>query len=258
MKNPPSVRVVDNTLAAALASFRDAPPRLLEQRALQQRIDRKFILPATMLAPLLADFSPHFSVVRAATAVLATYYTVYCDTAGRLMYENHRRGRLPRHKVRVRHHLDRRLSFVEVKCKTADARTTKARLPLPFGEVKLDGVAGEFLAACCPIRPDKLSPQLSMTFHRLTLVGNETDERATIDLDLEFSADGVRRPLRGLAVAEVKQATYRNDTPSLRALRALHIRERAFSKYCIGTALLAPVRSDAFRPTLRFVDRLCE
>jgi hypothetical protein len=95
-----------------------------------------------------------------------------------------------------------------------------------------------------------------MTFRRITLVGNEVDERLTIDSDLEFSADMRRNPVPGLIVAEIKQGRYRNDSPSIRVLRALHVRERAFSKYCVGTALLAPVRSHVFLPTLRFVERL--
>lgn len=255
--NPPRISGVKDHLGAALASFCDAPPGLLERRVLQQRIDRKFVFPATMLEPLLAELSAHFSVVRAATSFLATYHTVYCDTPGRLLYENHRRGRLPRHKVRVRHHLERRLTFVEVKCKTADARTTKARMEQPFGEVTFDGHIKSFLAGCCPIRPDMLSPQLAVMFRRMTLVGNDVNERVTIDVDLEVSADSTPRRLHGVAVAEIKQARYRNDTPSIRVLRALHVRERAFSKYCIGTALLAPVRSHVFRHTLRYVDRLC-
>jgi hypothetical protein len=256
-KNPPNISSADDNFAAALASFWDAPPGLLERRVLQRRIDRKFVFHATMLEPLLADLSAHFSLVRSATASLATYHTVYCDTPERLMYENHRRGRLPRHKVRVRHHLERQLSFVEVKCKTADARTTKARMPQPFGEVSLDGEAEAFLAGYCPVPPDLLAPQLSMAFRRITLVGNDVDERVTIDVDLEVSADTAPRRLPGVAVAEIKQSCYGNDTPSIRVLRALHVRERSFSKYCIGTALLAPVRSHAFRHTLRFVDRLC-
>lgn len=256
-KSPPRVAVADDTTVAALASFRDAPRGLIEKRVLQQRIDRKFVFAASMLERVLADLSTHFSVVRAAAAPIATYHTVYFDTPGRFMYDNHRRGRLPRHKVRVRHHVERRLSFLEVKCKTADTRTTKARMERPFGEVTLDPDAEAFLTGCCAVRPDILFPQVWMTFRRITLVGDEIDERVTIDCDLEVSAGTQRRPLPGLAVVEIKQARYSNDTASIGALRSLHVRERAFSKYCVGTALLAPVRAHAFQDTVRFVERLC-
>lgn len=254
--NPPHIGMVDGPTVTALASFLDAPPDLLEKRLLQRRVDRKFVFAADLVEPLLAHLSAHFNLLRAATAQLATYHTVYFDTLGRQMYENHRRGRLPRHKVRVRHHVERQLSFLEVKYKTADTRVTKARVGRPFGEVTLDGEAGAFLTDCCPFPPDALLPRLWMTFRRITLVGNEVDERVTIDSDLEFSADMVRNRVPGVIVAEVKQGRYRNDSPSIRVLRALRVRERAFSKYCIGTALLAPVRSQVFQHTLRFVDRL--
>lgn len=255
-KNPPQIGVLDDPTVAALASFLNAPSDLLEKRVLQRRVDRKFVFASDMVEPLLAQLRSHFSLVRAAHATLATYHTVYFDTPERQMYENHRRGRLPRHKVRVRHHVERQLTFLEVKCKTADTRVTKARAGRPFGEVTLDGEAGAFLAECCPFPPDALVPRLWMTFRRITLVGNEVDERLTIDSDLEFSADMRRNPVPGLIVAEIKQGRYRNDSPSIRVLRALRVRERAFSKYCVGTALLAPVRSHVFLPTLRFVERL--
>ena len=254
--NPPRARAVADRFPAALALFRDASPELLEQRLLQRRVDRKFVFAARLLDALSTQLCTHFSVIRAGTAPLATYHTVYFDTPSRQMYEDHRRGRLPRHKVRVRHHVERRLSFLEVKCKSADGRTTKARTRRPFGEVMFDGDATTFLARYCSMSRDVLVPRLWMTFRRITLAGDAVDERVTIDCDLEFVADMMRRPLPGIAVVEIKQRAYRNDTPSIRALRALHIRERGFSKYCLGTAMLAPVRSQPFRETLRLLERL--
>jgi hypothetical protein len=249
--------VAPGSIVAALGSFGHAPRELVERRALQQRVDRKFVFAADMVEPLLAQLRAHFSLVLAAAAPLATYRTVYFDTPERLMYHNHRRGRLPRHKVRVRHHVERRLSFLEVKCKAGDNRTVKARTEQPYGAVTFDPAGEAFVANSCPVHPDLLVPQVWMTFHRITLVGNEVDERLTIDCDMGVAAERQSRQLPGIAVVEVKQPRHRNDTASIRILRSLHLRERAFSKYCIATALLAPVRSHAFQPTLRVVDRLC-
>ena len=95
-----------------------------------------------------------------------------------------------------------------------------------------------------------------MTFRRITLVGDHVDERVTVDSELEMWTDVARRSLPGVAIAEVKQARYTNDTPSVRGLRALHMRERGFSKYCLGTAMLAPVRSQGFSDSLRLLERL--
>lgn len=255
--DPHCIGVADDAMVAALGSFRDAPRELVERRVLQQRIDRKYVFAADMLEPMLAELSAHFSLVLAASAPLATYYTVYFDTPERLMYHNHRRGRVPRHKVRIRHHVERRLSFLEVKCKTGDSRTRKARTERPFGALAFDPDAAAFVAGCCPVPPYLLVPQVWMTFRRITLVGNDIDERVTIDCDMGVAADIQCRQLPGVTVVEVKQTRHRNDTASIGVLRSLHLRERAFSKYCIATALLAPVHSHAFQPTLRLVDRLC-
>jgi hypothetical protein len=255
--DPHGIGVADDAVVTALGAFRDAPRELVERRVLQQRIDRKYVFAADMLEPVLAELSAHFSLVLAASAPLATYNTVYFDTPERLMYHNHRRGRVPRHKVRVRHHVERRLSFLEVKCKTGDSRTRKARTERPFGALAFDPDAEAFVAGCCPVPPSLLVPQVWMTFRRITLVGNDIDERVTIDCDMGVGADRQSRQLTGVTVVEVKQARHRNDTASIGVLRSLHLRERGFSKYCIATALLAPVRSHAFQPALRLVDRLC-
>jgi hypothetical protein len=252
----PAVLAVDDSVMTALAGFRTASAELPDRWLLQRRLDRKFVFSSALLEPLLSALAPHFSVLRAGVAPIATYQTVYFDTAGRQFYEDHRRGRLPRHKVRLRHHLERRLSFLEVKRKTADGRTTKARLERPFGDQPWDSGAAAFVLQSSRLAPAALHAQLSMTFKRITLVGDHVDERMTVDSELEMWTDGARRPLPGVAIAEVKQACYANDTPSVRGLRALHLRERGFSKYCLGTAMLAPVRSHAFGESLRLLERL--
>jgi hypothetical protein len=250
------VLAVDDRVITALAGFRTASAELSDRWLLQRRIDRKFVFSSALLEPLLSALAPHFSVLRAGIAPIATYQTVYFDTAGRQLYEDHRRGRLPRHKVRLRHHLERRLSFLEVKRKTADGRTTKARLERPLGDEPSDTTAAAFLLQSSRVAPAALHAQLSMTFKRITLVGDHVDERVTVDSELEMWTDVARRPLPGVAIAEVKQARYANDTPSVRGLRALHMRERGFSKYCLGTAMLAPVRSQGFSESLRLLERL--
>jgi hypothetical protein len=142
----------DGNMVTALAGFRTASAELPDRWLLQRRIDRKFVFSSALLEPLLSALAPHFSVLRAGIAPIATYQTVYFDTAGRQLYEDHRRGRLPRHKVRLRHHLERRLSFLEVKRKTADGRTTKARLERPFGDQpSVKAASTPSSAARCPV-----------------------------------------------------------------------------------------------------------
>jgi hypothetical protein len=57
-------------------------------------------------------------------------------------------------------------------------------------------------------------------------------------------------------IGEVKQAQYSNHLGAVAALRDLHVREATFSKYCVGTALVAAVAGNVFKPTLKAVERL--
>ena len=240
----------------ALETFRDASAELVAARTLQQRVDRKYLLPKQALNSLLAGLCADFRVVRAEGRLAATYDSQYFDTPDRQMYEDHRRGRGRRHKVRIRHHLERRLSFLEVKSKSANGRTSKARLGRPFGDAELDEDGLAFIEAHAPFRAGLLIPTVSAAFRRITLVGEQTDERITIDWDLELRDDRQRERLPHVAIAEIKQGGYSNYTHAIRVFRGLHIRETAVSKYCLATARLAAVRTNTFRPTLRAVEQL--
>jgi len=242
--------------AFALCRFGDASPELIEARTLQERVDRKYLLPARVLDALLARLSGQYRVVLSAGRPLARYHTQYFDTPARELYHDHRRGRRPRYKVRLRHHLDRRLSFLEIKRKGADERTRKSRLERPFGASDLDGESRAFIGQHCLVKAASLVAALSMRFCRITLVGEDVNERVTIDCRIELDADGRCERWPEAVIAEIKQARYDNLSPSVRALRDLHVRERAVSKYCLATARLAAVPDHTFRPTLRALEHL--
>jgi hypothetical protein len=247
----------DVEMPRALRAFGDASAELLAARALQQRVDRKFLLPKALLEPLLEGLLGDFRVVRAEGRLAATYDSQYFDTPDRQMYEDHRRGRGRRHKVRIRHHLERRLTFLEVKERNAGGRTQKARLARPFGDCTLDPDAQRFIEAHSPFRVGCLVPVVSTAFRRITLVGTDADERITIDWDLDLRADHRRQLLSHLVIAEIKQARYANCSDAVRVLRHLHVRETPLSKYCLATAgLIANVRVHTFRPALRAVEQL--
>ncbi|OFV92984.1 MAG: hypothetical protein A3G76_01980 [Acidobacteria bacterium RIFCSPLOWO2_12_FULL_65_11] len=252
----PGLAISSLDIPNALEAFRDAPAGLLDARVLQRRIDRKYLLPRRQLEPLLACLIADYQVVRSAGRLAATYDNLYFDTPDRRMYEDHRRGRGRRYKVRQRHHLDRQLSFLEIKRKDSDVRTVKARLGRPFGDSRLDEEACAFVEQHSPFRATVLVPQLSIAFHRATLLGTNVIERMTLDWDVELRDNGRRERLPDMAIVEIKQASYSNLSPAVRALRALHIREGSVSKYCLATVTLADVRDNTFKPTLRAVERL--
>ena len=257
MRLSPVVGVVpDLAVPEALTAFGAASRDLVAARALQERVDRKYLLPERALEPLLTRLRDGFHAVRSGGALTAAYRTRYFDTPDRQIFHDHRRGRRPRYKVRVRHHLDRELSFLEVKRKGSDDRTTKARLVRAFGDADLDEAARAFVAGHCPIAVERLVPWVWVAFRRATLVGVDVDERITLDWGLELWDEHRVVRLPGVVIAEIKQARYANRSSSVRALRALHVRERQVSKYCLAAVKLSAQRTNAFRPTLRAMETL--
>jgi hypothetical protein len=240
----------------ALAALREVGAELLAARALLTRVDRKYLLPREALDALLARLRDDYGVLRAGTRLAARYSTRYFDTSDLRLYDDHRRGRCPRYKVRMRHHLDRQLSFLEVKRRGTNQQTTKAILHRPFGAADLDPEGRRFIETHCPIAATSLVSSVLIDFRRATLVGEIVNERVTIDWDFDFHHASAGARLPHAVIVEVKQAQYSNRTPAIRALRASGIREQSISKYCIATATVTAVRSNTFKPALRAVERL--
>lgn len=248
-------RQVLASVEALLSRFSAVPQALLASRALLQRVDRKYALPAHEVESIVARLGGAYGVLRAGNAVAARYHTVYFDTEDLRLYHAHRRGRAVRYKVRVRHHVDREMSFVEVKHRTALGRSVKSVLPRPFGTSVLDDEAQAFVERHCPVSARELSPRAWVAFRRITLVGYDVDERITFDCDLEYGHGSTSERWPHAAIAEVKQGRRSNRSPSIRALRCARVIERSISKYCVATARLSDVRGNAFRPAVLALER---
>ena len=242
--------------SALLRSFDVAPPALADSRTLLHRVDRKYLLAPGALELLLRYLRPEHLVLLAGQAAWARYESVYFDSVGRDLYHAHRRGLMPRHKVRIRHHLDRQLTFLEIKRKERGGRTVKFRVSLPFGQVDLGPDERRFIEAHTPLPAASLVPAVAISFLRLTLLGRTANERVTLDQHLTVVAGGHTLSVPPAVIAEVKQPRLSHHTDAVSALRSVHAREMAFSKYCLGTFLSAPVHGSVFRPLLRALDRI--
>jgi len=259
MARPVSASTVMPSRAMApdvLLNFDVATPTLIAARSLQQRVDRKYVLGAGTLEPLLAHLCHEYSLLRAGEQDWARYESIYLDTPGLDLYHAHRCGRRPRYKIRIRHHVERQLSFLETKRKTNSSRTVKRRLAIPYRQNHLGSRERQFIEAHTPVDAVRLMPCVSTFFLRLTLVGKDLNERLTFDRDVTFVSGLHEVCLSRVVIAEVKQAVFSNHLGAVAALRSLHVREMAFSKYCVGTILVAPVAGSIFKPTLKAVERL--
>jgi len=239
-----------------LQGFDVATAELIDARSLQERVDRKYLLAAGTLESLLACLRPGYSLLHAGRHGWARYESIYLDTPERRLYHDHRCGRRPRYKIRIRHHLDRQVTFLEIKSKDNRGRTLKRRLVIPYGQNYLESYERQFIEAHTAIDGVRLMPCVSTSFRRLTLVGKDLNERLTFDRDVTFVGGPHAQRFSRVVIAEVKQAEYSNHLGAVTALRGLHAREAAFSKYCVGTILVTPVAGNIFKPTLKAVERL--
>lgn len=238
-------------LEPLLAGFPEVSTQLLERRALLSRVDTKFALPVTRLDELLAGLGAHYAALRVASGSLAVYRSLYFDTPDLQCFHDHRRGRRIRHKVRIRHYPDRQLTFLEIKTKRNELVTDKLRLAMPYGEDQLGARERDFLRARIGGLADVLEPEVWVGFRRVTLIGLETHERVTLDLDLDVEG------LAGLAIVEVKQAPFCVRTPVFRALLDAGHREGSVSKYVAALAMSRPeLRRNRLLPDLRSLERM--
>lgn len=223
---------------------------LLQRRALLDRVDRKFVTTWSDANKFLAVLGSNYHVLPTDGRVFARYETCYFDTDSLDAFHEHVRGRRPRFKIRVRRHVDRECAFLEIKRKGVNDRTDKHRMNRDYAATALTKEELEFIRQHTPFDPSRIIPSVWTNFCRATLLGAETEERITIDLDLRFERNGQKKHNENLAIIELKQRRLSNSTPAARCLHELHIRERSLSKYCAGVATLHEAARPEFRQML--------
>ncbi len=241
---------------AAAAHFEVADSAALERMALQRRFDRKFLLGAEHAPAVVGALDRDYHVVLARDERLALYDTMYFDTPSLRCYHDHRRGRRPRFKVRIRNYLDRELSMLEFKEKTAQGDTHKARWKR---ETMCTELTPGDLAHLAEARPGIFSegglvPQARTVFRRLMLLNTRSVERATLDFDLSVGRGSEPVSLAGVVVVEVKDVGRGTSSPLIAALRRYNARALPFSKYCVAIASVGNERSNSFLPSLRYLE----
>lgn len=227
---------------------------------LMNRTDTKFVATLEQLNAFLFAVQGKYYIQEHNNTRIASYHTVYFDTADYLMYTMHHNGKTRREKIRVREYLDSHDTFLEVKNKNNHGRTKKKRITVAgIDTLKEEQEAvTPFLEKHAWYRLEELMPTCENRFSRITLVNYGKTERLTIDFDLRFhhfATDG-RSELNGVAIIELKRDG-NVPSPALAIIRDLRIRRSGFSKYCIGSALTNKhLKRNNFKERLRFIEKL--
>jgi hypothetical protein len=209
---------------------------------LMNRYDTKYVFSAEKLPSFLNLLKGNYKILEMCKERAFRYNTLYLDTSKYLFYNQHVTGKLSRHKVRYRTYEATGVTYLEVKRKTNKNKTLKWRLKNNSDASVLDKEASDFIQKHIFNNKLDLYPVMRNRFIRTTLVGIDTHERITIDYQMDFSAmDGKGTELPFMAVVELKRELLACHSPFRTAIRRSGIRPVAFSKYCIGNALLLDV-----------------
>jgi hypothetical protein len=237
--------------------FECSSPELLLQRNLLQRHDCKFILSETELwTQIVPQISNTYFVVVDNHIFSQSYESLYFDTVDFQCAQDHHRGRRPRYKIRFRHYLDRKCSFLEIKCKSNSNITQKHRTEVPFHCNQLTPDIVSHIEDTTPFEVSNLLPSLQSSYRRLTLVGTQSNERVTIDFQLNLSYKDNLQHFSPCTFVEVKQEKFDPKTPLMRLLLRSKATKLSISKYCTGIALFVPtLRLQLYLPKIKLLQR---
>jgi hypothetical protein len=201
-----------------------------EHQRLMSRVDTKFIAPRASLAALLDVLADDYVLLTAAGEPAARYVTVYFDTGTQDFLNAHLRGRRPRHKLRVRHYVDRQLSSLEIKSRMPGGRTDKTQRPQEFGSNRLASDAAAWAQALTGVAAP-LGAQAWTSCQRITLLHREHATRLTIDLNVALGSGAGARALQDRVLIELKRDRSRAEPALSQALYAAGARPVSVSKY---------------------------
>jgi hypothetical protein len=202
------------------------------------------------VSEFLGGLRDDYHILAAGSTGWARYETCYFDTPELDAFHEHVRGRRPRYKVRIRHHVDRQRSFLEVKRKTNGGKTEKARRDRPYRDTVLTADDRAFVGQNSGLPVDALEAAVWTNFRRATFVGVADNERITVDVGLRFMKEGAPEEGVAFGIIELKQPRIMHSTPAMQLLRKLGIREQSLSKYCAAVAKVHEGASDRARLTI--------
>lgn len=266
----------EQPIEKALAQFSSHGLHDLNAAKLMNRVDSKFMLPISFLPDVLHQLKKHYSVLEINKNRVSSYQNKYFDTPNMTLYNNHHNGKLNRYKVRRRRYVDTDTEFLEVKLKNNKKRTIKNRIKLneqlPIKLVETSTEQEQELERCSQFINDQIqlnvneinSENLMISqqsgYKRIALANEAEAERLTLDFDLWYQGMDANNKVKlpGFFIAELKQSKKSKRSPFYQMMSANKITPMAFSKYCIGCALLykSSLKSNRFKPILSHIKKL--
>ena len=231
------VRELNSSISSAILNkYSSTSLEELNEMALDNRVDSKFVLPKKILGDILEHLSNNYSILTVENKNIFTYENTYFDTPDRFFYQSHHNGKLNRQKLRFRRYKESDLGVLETKLKTNKSRTIKQRIAV--NEDKQKDI-NSFINKQIYSTTGNLSPKLFNNYHRMTFAHLQKKEKVTIDFNLSFENpdNSLRYHIDDYFVVEVKSKEKIHRSEFSLYCKENGIRKNRFSKYCMGTCL---------------------
>jgi hypothetical protein len=207
--------------------------------SLMKRTDTKFIIHQKKLIKVLEIIKDNYKVLEIDKNRMMTYASLYFDTENKKFYNDHHNGKINRTKVRMRKYIESDICFLEIKQKDGKGKTTKSRIQIKDFETNLSKNSIDFISKTTSEKLE-LKPIIWNKFNRITLVSTITKERITIDLNLCYKLNTLKKDYSNLVIIEVKQERFNRTSAVVKALKNNFINPYSISKYCIGMTHIYP------------------
>ena len=251
-----------DNLDRAAAAFEAITLQEMDSVKLLNRIDTKYLTnEETLLMVLGAARAAGYRALVAEGVKISPYNSVYYDTVGMKTFLDHHNRRLTRQKVRTRVYVNSGETFLEIKRKNNHGRTKKKRTRIDTGQLmdfSGNEAATAYLKKHSAFTAEQLSPVLSTSFWRITLVNPARTERITIDSSLTFEnfRTGRSSDLKDAVIIELKQ-----DGHAASQMKNILLDHRVkpvrVSKYCIAATLTTPgLKHNRFKAKVRAIEKI--
>lgn len=211
----------------------------MDEVALTNRIDTKYVFHRSLLPEVLHALNTSYSVLTIEQNTIHPYETLYFDKPDFSLYFDHHNQRGNRYKLRLRKYGNSSVTYMELKRKTNTGRTVKSRKKTGSFQQELSPEQLQFFRDVTGEPLMRWNFSNRNCFDRITLVSLHPPERMTLDINITFEHQDKKFTFQNLVIAEVKQGS-KAPSSFIRLMRDRHIHPFSISKYCVGITLLHP------------------
>lgn len=224
----------------------------LAQVDFDARVDTKCMFSIDKLTEFLTALEGKVCVLEIGGQRQFHYKNLYFDYPNFEFFRQHHAGYLNRIKVRSRQYSENGPFVFEIKKKTNKSKTQKRRITLPsFADSKSE-LTEKYLQDQLGIGFGELTETIGINYSRITMANIEMTEKFTLDINLEATYEGKSHTFSNIAIAEIKQDRFSNNSVFVKELKKLKVYPSSFSKYCAGVLIHKPeIKHNRFKPFLR-------